>query len=538
MKYKHLLLTTTLAGLIGTNALGQKIDLLNSNLTHWYKWIGVPHHSVEGLPEYTPLGDGMEGTPLGLNDPKNVFSVVDIDGEDVLKVTGEIYGGLTTKENFSNYHLHLKYKWGEKKWEPRLDKSRDMGIMFHLTGTNEDAFWSVFMTGIEFQISKGTTGDLFLIGNKDGSITTFADARIDDRHHWNPKACWTALGKGRGKSWAGRLCNNESPQGEWTDVDLYTVGSEAVYLVNGKVVMAMRNIGKVNADKSIETLVSGKIQLQSEGAEGYYKDITIEHIEDFPNDIKTQAALDFPTAWKLGVATFSFNNEPFVKRLENAASTGIGYIEGYSFGTTGPELGDSIIYNLSSDGLRNLKSLIDRKNLKMTSLYINGGKSCEGWVKEFKVAKELGVEYVTCEPREYLWNAVDSLAKLHDLKVAFHNHGNGKAILKAIERHPSFMACPDIGHWVKSGIDPVVGLKELEGHILAIHLKDINESKSTDCPMGKGIINFPAVFKELKRQNFDGYIIIELDASDNGSNLPSVRETIRYYNSILDIYPD
>src|SRR4051794_36766368 len=84
------------------------VNLLDNNLSNWYKWLGVPHTSVTGLPVGTPMGDGMNGTPLGLKDPKNVFSVITINGEKVLKVTGEIYGGLTTKKEYENYHLHLQ----------------------------------------------------------------------------------------------------------------------------------------------------------------------------------------------------------------------------------------------------------------------------------------------------------------------------------------------------------------------------------------------------------------------------------------------
>ena len=49
-------------------------------------------------------------------------------------------------------------------------------------------------------------------------------------------------------------------------------------------------------------------------------------------------------------------------------------------------------------------------------------------------------------------------------------------------------------------------------------------------PVGTGVVNFPAVFEELKKQNFKGYIYIERDAEDKPSNLPSVMQTVSYYN--------
>ena len=273
---------------------GNTINLLNSDLSYWYKWIGVPHTSVTGLPEGTPKGDGMNGIPLGLNDQKEVFKVVDLNGEPVIRVSGEIYGGLTTKKEYENYHFHLQYKWGVKKWAPRLNELRDMGIMFHLTGKNEDAFWSVFMLGIECQISEGTSGDLFLVPDKTMSIRPVADVRIGKGYKWDVHAPLQQLGGFvNDSSNLSRSANFESDSTRWTAMDVYTIGSSAVYLVNGHVVMAFQNAGLQHADKTITPLTKGKIQLQSEGAEAYYKDISIRPISEIPVDIKKAAGFNF-----------------------------------------------------------------------------------------------------------------------------------------------------------------------------------------------------------------------------------------------------
>ena len=91
MKNVKLLLVCLLVSfqLFSQNNMKQErepVNLLDNDLTYWYKWIGVPHTSVTGLPAGTPAGDGMNGTPLGLQDPKNVFSVITLDGEKVLGV--------------------------------------------------------------------------------------------------------------------------------------------------------------------------------------------------------------------------------------------------------------------------------------------------------------------------------------------------------------------------------------------------------------------------------------------------------------------
>ncbi len=95
---------------------GEWRSLLNEKLSEWEIWMGVPHQSVTGLPPGTPTStNGRSGTPMGLgNDPKHVFTVSMESGEPVLHVTGEIWGGLTTRESFTNYHLRVDMKWGKK----------------------------------------------------------------------------------------------------------------------------------------------------------------------------------------------------------------------------------------------------------------------------------------------------------------------------------------------------------------------------------------------------------------------------------------
>lgn len=76
--------------------------LFDKELTQFEVWLGVPHSSVSNLPLGTYTSTNVhQGTPIGLNnDIKNVFSTVEENGELILKISGEIYGGLTSKKPF------------------------------------------------------------------------------------------------------------------------------------------------------------------------------------------------------------------------------------------------------------------------------------------------------------------------------------------------------------------------------------------------------------------------------------------------------
>lgn len=244
--------------------------------------------------------------------------------------------------------------------------------------------------------------------------------------------------------------------------------------------------------------------------------------------------------WKLGIALWTFHTVNFPKSLDMVDSTGLKYIEPNTFHKTGPELNDSMILQLSPSGIDKIKSMIAQRGLICESVYIVGDSTISSWKKQFDIAKQMGVKFVTSEPPLNMWDSIDSLAGAYSIPVAIHEHWKGfshywnpDTTLMAMKGHPNFGVCADLGHWPKSGINPVDALKKLSGHIITIHLKDIaayNNPKLVDVPVGTGVVDFPAVFQELKKQGFKGPIYIERDAVDTPNNLPSVMQEIKYYN--------
>lgn len=247
--------------------------------------------------------------------------------------------------------------------------------------------------------------------------------------------------------------------------------------------------------------------------------------------------------WKFGVALWTFHDVNFPAALDKVDSAEIVYIEPNTFHSAGPDFKDSTIGQLSMAGIDKLKAMITAKNLKVESLYIVGDSTIASWKKQFDIAKEFGVEYVTTEPPLNMWNSLDSLAGAYGIKIAIHEHWKGVShywnpdtTLMALKDHPNFGVCADLGHWPKSGINPLDAIKKLNGHIIGIHFKDIaayNDPSLKDVVTGTGVVFFPQIFAELKKQNFNGHIYIERDSVEAGGNLKSVILEKSYYNEQL-----
>jgi sugar phosphate isomerase/epimerase len=245
------------------------------------------------------------------------------------------------------------------------------------------------------------------------------------------------------------------------------------------------------------------------------------------------------SAWKTGVALYSFNRHSMDKSLALAKNCGVKYVEGFSFHNLGTEFGDKTMGSLDPAGIAGVKKMLSKHELVMSSMYVDGAKNVPEWKKFFEMGRQLDLKYLVCEPPKAQWDMVDSLAGIYHLKIAIHEHKKGSSIywhpdsvLAAIKGHPNFGACADLGHWVRSGLDPVKCLKILEGHIIGLHLKDINKSDhETDVDLGTGSIDYAAVVKELRRQKFSGYAHVECEHSMD-DNVQIVRSSVSYFEKI------
>lgn len=253
-------------------------DLLDEDLSKWEIYMGVPHPTVQ-------LSNGLNSEqmhqkkqPLGLNqDPLKVYSTFIENDEVILKISGQIYAGLTTKASFGNYHFKCQYKWGEQKWEPRLNRKRDSGVLFHARGRH-GTFWNVWKQSLECQVQEGDTGDFISLGAVNAS--TYIRAQQNNKR-------WKFDFNGElyhSTGYTKHAENHEKPHGQWNTLEIYTLGQTSIFLVNGKPNMVIYEATYIKGGKQ-HPLVSGQIQIQSEGAEVYYKDIKLKNIEAFPGHL-------------------------------------------------------------------------------------------------------------------------------------------------------------------------------------------------------------------------------------------------------------
>ena len=220
--------------------------------------------------------------PIGLNPPgQDVFTVIDQGGKPVLRISGEIYGCAATRESFENFHLRAEVKWGGKKWVPRLDEPKDSGILYHSRGPFGVEYWKSWALSQEFQVIEHGMGEYWTQASSAFDIRVDpgkAGAPGDEAPRWNPRAPWTVFSSPNNHALAG---TDEDRPGEWNRLELVCYGDDCVHIVNGKVVMALRDSRYLDGTQWIP-MTGGKFQIQSEAAEVFYRNIEIRSLPAMP----------------------------------------------------------------------------------------------------------------------------------------------------------------------------------------------------------------------------------------------------------------
>ena len=264
-------------------AASPQLSLLDPTLSQWETYLSYRHQEQYNGSQPTDAA-GKPLAPLGLFpglDPHGVFTLQQQDGETVLRVSGEIYGALTSKQSFRNYHLTLQYRWGEKKWPPRLQKLKDSGILYHANGPHGQEYFRSWMLSQEFQIMQGHTGDYWQQANSNIDIRAFQpEGEMNAVADTTQPFLTTGRASG-GPGFVQRQLNAEKPSNQWNTVELICFEGQSLHIVNGQVVMVLKN-SRYQQDGRDIPMWEGKIQLQSEAAEVFYKNIRLQPLAQLP----------------------------------------------------------------------------------------------------------------------------------------------------------------------------------------------------------------------------------------------------------------
>lgn len=184
----------------------------------------------QDLDNWTIYVDSEDG------EPKDLFYVED----GLMNTLGDPFGYIRTKESYSNYKLHLEWRW--------VNEASNSGVLLHVQGKD-----MIFPHCVEAQLWDGRAGDFVLMGK--GAAITVKDST------------YTVLSEDKRYLVISKFEeSSEKPAGEWNSYDITSLDGIIELSVNG----ILQNLGTGS------TLTEGNIALQSEGAPMQFRNIYLQ----------------------------------------------------------------------------------------------------------------------------------------------------------------------------------------------------------------------------------------------------------------------
>jgi sugar phosphate isomerase/epimerase len=250
--------------------------------------------------------------------------------------------------------------------------------------------------------------------------------------------------------------------------------------------------------------------------------------------------------WRLGMQSYTFHKFTLVEALDKTQQIGLKYIEVYPGHKLGGKWGDQVFgAQLDKKTQAEIKTLAFSKGIKIVAMGVVVTEKPTEWEQIFRFAKDMEMEYISCEPAIADWDLVEKLVKQYGIKISVHNHPQPSTywkpenLMKEISNRSKLIgSSADVGHWRREGLNQIECLKKLDGRIISLHFKDIahkveGEKEQHDVIWGKGILDVKGMLQELKRQNFKGVFAIEYEFNWDNS-VPDIKECVNYFNQITD----
>jgi len=243
-----------------------------------------------------------------------------------------------------------------------------------------------------------------------------------------------------------------------------------------------------------------------------------------------------PWGIKLGIATYTFRSFDRAKTIE--------MLKVVQAPWTSIKDGVHFAYNSTPQELKQVRAEFDAAGLKVTSAgNISLAQDDTDYIRQrFEIVKNLGLSMMVCIPTRSNIRTVEKFVKEYDMRIAIHNHGpeqkdfpSPQSVLEVVrDMDPRVGLCIDVGHTARCGVDVVESIALAGKRLFDMHVKDLGDFTkiNSQCDVGEGLMPFPAIFKQLKKMNYQGCVNLEYEINPKDP-LPGVLRSMFYMRGVL-----
>ncbi len=247
--------------------------------------------------------------------------------------------------------------------------------------------------------------------------------------------------------------------------------------------------------------------------------------------------------WKLGIQAWTYRGITLFETIDKCEAMGVKYLEMYGGQRLSPEVDARVGHSMSDEHRQLLKAKLKEAGVTLLSYGVVGlSKDEKASRAVFEFAKDMGIRTIVSEPRFDAYDTIEKLADEYKINVAMHNHPRPnrywepKIVLEHVDKRSQRLGgSPDTGHWMRSNVDPVEGVKLLRGRLHSVHLKQpavMGERRARDVPFGQAKPDhIKAIMLQMRKQGYQGPWMIEYEHQSKQLD-EDVAACIRFFDEV------
>jgi len=227
--------------------------------------------------------------------------------------------------------------------------------------------------------------------------------------------------------------------------------------------------------------------------------------------------------WKLTLQTWTDRQQTVVEAIDLAKQIGAGYVEIFPGQQIAPD-NKAVKFGpaMTDDQIKQVLDKAKACGVEVIDCGVIGIPEKEADARKFfDWAKKVGLTTIVAEPKPEALPMIDKVAGEYGIKVAIHDHPkpsrywDPEFTYEHIKDLKNVGYCADVGHWKRSGLDPVEVLKKHGDKVFSLHFKDLvpndNGKGWHDTIWGTGQSHAAEMLAVLKEKGFKGPVAIEYE---------------------------
>jgi sugar phosphate isomerase/epimerase len=225
--------------------------------------------------------------------------------------------------------------------------------------------------------------------------------------------------------------------------------------------------------------------------------------------------------WKLALQSWTVH-QTVAQSIDIARQIGVRYIEIYPGQPLSPDDKGKFAPEMTAEQIRTVLATAKSAGVEIIDCGVIGIPAKEADARKlFGWAKKMGITTLVAEPDPKALPLIDKLAGEYGINVAIHDHPKPSRYwdpdyaYSVIKDFPHVGFCADVGHWKRSGLDPVAILKKYGAKVFSLHFKDLVAGGGStglhDAPWGTGENHAAEMLCVLKEKGFKGPVAIEYE---------------------------